>query len=203
MNERPSSFNLDFQNTSTNGKIVVALERIAEAFRVLLWQESKVHKLSPIQLQILIFLLYHDEGKRTVSYLAQEFNMTKATISDAVKVLAKKALIHKETSTEDSRSYFIHLTEQGESIAKDAATFSRKLHQAVDVLTAQEADHFYKSTLNIIANLHKSGIIQIQRMCKNCQHYAQHEGMHFCKLMNKPLAANELRIDCPEHEAIS
>ena len=36
-----SSFNLDDQNQKIESRIVVALERISEAFRVLLWNESK------------------------------------------------------------------------------------------------------------------------------------------------------------------
>lgn len=203
MDESPSSFDLDFQNSSTEDKIVVALERISEAFRVLLWQESKTHKLSPIQLQIIIFLLYHDDSKRKVSYLAQEFNMTKATISDAVKALSNKGMIRKETAPEDSRSYFIHLTEKGLKVAQQASTFSQPLLKSIkNGLSEEETDMFYKSTLNIIDSLHKLGIIQLQRMCKNCQFYAQNQGMHFCKLLNKPLSSNELRIDCPEHVPI-
>lgn len=200
MSETPSSFNLAYQNQATAGKIVVALERISEAFRVLLWEASKQHKLSPIQLQILIFLLFHEETMRKVSYLAQEFNMTKATVSDAVKVLAQKDLIRKETSPTDSRSYFIHLTAKGEQIAQDASRFSQKLLQAVQLLGQEEADSFYKSTLTIMESLQQNGVIQVQRMCKTCQHYANNQGLHFCKLINKPLAINELRVDCPEHE---
>src|SRR5690606_32595860 len=82
-----SPFDLAYQNKHINGKIIAALERISQAFRVLLWEESKEFALSPIQVQVLIFLLHHSEQKRKVSYLAEEFNMTKATISDTVKTL--------------------------------------------------------------------------------------------------------------------
>jgi len=82
-----SDFDLTNQNRNTSSKIVASLERIAQAFRVLLWQESKAHALTPIQVQMLIFLLHHSEEKRKVSYIAREFNMTKATVSDTVKTL--------------------------------------------------------------------------------------------------------------------
>jgi hypothetical protein len=54
-----SSFNLNEQNQKIESRIVVALERISEAFRVLLWNESKENSLSPIQIQILIFIYFH------------------------------------------------------------------------------------------------------------------------------------------------
>jgi len=90
-----SPFDRDYQNLSTDSKIIVALERVAEAFRVLLWNESKTHDLSPIQIQILVFLRFHPQEICKVSYLANEFNLTKATISDSVKTLLRKQLIEK------------------------------------------------------------------------------------------------------------
>ena len=100
-----SSFNLNEQNQKIESRIVVALERISEAFRVLLWNESKENSLSPIQIQILIFIYFHSHEKCKVGYLADEFNMTKATISDSVKVLLSKELVAKETDPIDTRSY--------------------------------------------------------------------------------------------------
>ncbi|KXK41291.1 MAG: transcriptional regulator [Bacteroidetes bacterium OLB11] len=101
-----SSFNLSTQNQKVESRIVVALERISEAFRVLLWNESKENSLSPIQIQILIFLYFHSLEKCKIGYLASEFNMTKATISDSVKVLFTKNLVTKEINHLDSRSFF-------------------------------------------------------------------------------------------------
>lgn len=61
MNKSP--FDLSHQNLTVDSKIVAALERISQAFRVLLWNESKELSLSPIQIQVLIFLLYHSDEK--------------------------------------------------------------------------------------------------------------------------------------------
>ena len=119
-----SPFSLDQQNENIEGRIVVALERISEAFRVLLWNESKENALSPIQIQILIFIYFHTPEFNKVSYLAEEFNMTKATISDSVKVLVAKKLVSKETDATDTRSYSLSLTKEGEKIARKASTFA-------------------------------------------------------------------------------
>lgn len=53
---KKSAFDIHNQNTNTDSKIIASLERIAQAFRVLLWNESKEFSLSPIQIQVLIFL---------------------------------------------------------------------------------------------------------------------------------------------------
>lgn len=86
-----SAFDLSTQNNDFTSKIVAGLERVSEVFRLLLWQHSKVIGLSPIQIQILMFVEYHAEDLCNVSYLAKEFNVSKPTISDAVKVLKKKS----------------------------------------------------------------------------------------------------------------
>lgn len=116
-----SPFNLSEQNYKVESRIVVALERIAEAFRVLLWNESKENSLSPIQIQILIFIYFHSLDKCKIGYLADEFNMTKATISDSVKVLFAKNLVSKHTDPADTRSYSLSLTDKGKKIAQKAS----------------------------------------------------------------------------------
>lgn len=196
-----SDFDLTHQQQSTESKIVASLERISQAFRVLLWQESKTYALSPIQVQVLIFLLYHSSEKRKVSYLADEFNMTKATISDTVKVLEQKDLITKEHEPHDTRSYIIHLTEKGKTVAENTSLFTRELREPINKLHPDDKDTLLLSLLDIIRHLNKSGVITIQRMCMSCAyHQVSDEGQtHFCKLLNQKLHVKDLRIDCPEH----
>lgn len=197
-----SDFDLIHQNQSTESKIVASLERIAQAFRVLLWQESKEFSLSPIQVQVLIFLLYHSEEKRKVSYLADEFNMTKATISDTIKTLEQKNLITKEYEQHDTRSYIIHLTKKGKDIADKTSFFTKEIRTPIDKLHQDDKENLLLSLLNIIQHLNKSEVITIQRMCMSCSYYQPSDKgqKHFCKLLNQNLHVTDLRIDCTEHE---
>lgn len=197
-----SDFDLTHQNQSTESKIVASLERIAQAFRVLLWQESKEFSLSPIQVQVLIFLLYHSEEKRKVSYLADEFNMTKATISDTIKTLEQKNLITKEYEQHDTRSYIIHLTKKGKDIADKTSFFTKDIRTPIDKLHQDDKENLLLSLLNIIQHLNKSEVITIQRMCMSCSYYQPSDKgqKHFCKLLNQNLHVTDLRIDCTEHE---
>ncbi|HRH84069.1 MAG TPA: MarR family winged helix-turn-helix transcriptional regulator [Bacteroidia bacterium] len=196
-----SDFDLNFQNKSVDGRIVAALERISQAFRVLLWQESRDYSLSPIQIQVLIFLLHHSNDKCKVSYLADEFNMTKATISETVKTLEQKKLIQKNYQEYDNRSYTIQLTKTGNAIATQTALFSKEFHKPIAKLNDDDKETMLLSLLNIINHLNKTGVITIQRMCLTCTHHemSENEESHFCKLLNRKLHSTELRIDCPEH----
>lgn len=198
---KKSLFDLEYQNTSIESRIIASLERISQAFRVLLWQESTEYSLSPIQVQVLIFLLHHSEEKRKVSYLADEFNMTKATISDTIKSLEQKQLIKKEYLSDDTRSFVINLTAKGKTLANKTALFAQQLIAPIEKLHNDDKQNLLLSLIEIIHHLNKAGIITIQRMCFTCSYYqvSENRKKHFCKLLNQELQNAELRIDCPEH----
>ena len=199
----PSVFDINNQLQSIESKIVVALERISEAFRVLLWEEAKEHALSPIQVQLLIFCCFHTEEKRKIGFLAVEFNLTKATISDAVKTVELKGYIRKETAIGDTRSYSIHLTKKGMALTKKLAAFANPLHNSVSNLSDNQKQVLFNSLLELIQKLQTAGIISINRMCLACRFYEKKTNNHYCNYLNTPLKNTELRIDCREYEMIN
>lgn len=196
-----SAFDVTRQNQKMESKIVAALERISEAFRVLLWNESKENALSPIQIQLLIFLLFHTEKQCKVSYLAQEFNMSKATISDSVKILLQKNLVLKLDDPADTRSYIIALSPEGKQTAEKSAGFAFAIEKPLDSLSREQKEIMLSGLLRLILELNKSGIITLQRMCFTCSHFQDRHGSPYCHLLQSNLSASEIRLDCPEHEA--
>lgn len=189
--------------SNIDSKIVAALERIAQAFRVLLWDASKEYGLSPIQVQGLAFLLHQPEKKRKASMLAAEFDMTKATISTTLRILEEKGLIKRASEPQDTRSSIIHLTEKGRVVAQKTAGFASQLREPVARPYPAEKDGLLLGLLTIINRLNQSGVITVQRMCLTCTHYSAEmdDKQHFCRLMNKELKIHELRVDCPEHRS--
>jgi len=196
-----SAFDPERHITNIDYKIVAALEKISEVFRVLLWTEAKEHKLSPIQLQLLIFLKYHSsEKQRRIASMAREFNLTKATISDSIKVLEQKGLIQRTDDEFDSRSFNFSLTEKGMKLTGMIENFTLPLDGAIAELSSQQKEFFLLSVLDLIFRLNQNSIITTQRMCYNCFYYGgDRQQNHFCNLMQKPLKVDELRIECPEH----
>jgi DNA-binding MarR family transcriptional regulator len=196
-----SAFDPERHITNVDYKIVAALEKISEVFRVLLWTEAKEHKLSPIQMQLLIFIKYHNSDKqRRIASMAREFNLTKATISDSIKVLEQKGLIKRTDDAFDSRSFNFSLTDQGTKLTGMIENFTLPLDGAIATLSTQQKDQFLMSVLDLIYRLNQTGIISTQRMCYTCFYYrGDMQQNHFCNLMQKPLAIDELRIECSEH----
>jgi DNA-binding MarR family transcriptional regulator len=194
-----ASFDPEQQIGRIESKIVVALERLFEAFRVLLWQEGKRHGLSPIQIQVLLFLYYHSSDKSRISYLADEFNMTKATMSDSVRILFQKGLVEKQLDQSDARSHLMHLTEAGRRIAIDTEHYASIMEESLAGLSPLLQQSMMEGLLELIAGLSRSGVITAQRMCTSCRYYSRRSGKVFCSLLQQELSSIEIRLDCPEH----
>lgn len=193
-------FNLESQNADLDNKIVAGLERLSQVFRILLWEKAKEHNLSPIQIQLLIFLQHHAADLSTISYLAQEFNFTKPTISDAIKVLEQKGFIKKFTSSTDTRSYTIQLTTSGKELVRATENYPNPLISLIARTSETDKIVLWRNIYTLIFQLNKLEVISVQRTCFNCKYYSNRSKKHFCNLLNQKLDTQEIRIDCGEFE---
>lgn len=198
-----SVFNLNTQNHDLDTKIVAGLERLTLAFKTLLWDKAKEHLLSPIQIQLLIFIHYHTTEKTTVSYLAKEFNITKATVSDAVKVLEQKGHIEKISSGKDTRSYTMALTGTGLEIVNDTENYPAPFTGIVSAFDMADKITLWNGIASLIIQLNKMEVISTQRTCPNCRYFSKTDGISYCGLLDKFLQDTDIRIDCPEFNAAS
>lgn len=194
-----SVFNIEFQQKSITSKIVVGLERIANVFKILLWEHAKVIGLSPIQIQILIFIAYHKTEFCNVSHLAKEFNITKPTVSDAIRMLDKKKYIIKDYSISDGRSYTILLSDLGKKTVSETEKFANPIEKQLNTIGEADLESLFKSLSKLIYQLNKSGVLTIQRTCFGCKFYDKSKNKDYCKLMEKELLTSDIRLDCPEY----
>jgi DNA-binding MarR family transcriptional regulator len=198
-------FDLSAQHGDVDSKIVAALERLGQVFRVLLREKAQEHGLSPIQAQFLVYLLYHDVELRRVSQLAREFGLTQATVSDAVASLEAKGLVGREHWPEDGRVMTLRLRPQGELVACKLSTWADTVREYLDIGPSEEKEVVMRFLMRLIAALQRSGIITVARMCVTCRFFKRDahpetDSPHHCRLLDVPLAGSDLRVDCPEYE---
>ncbi len=195
----------DDRQQAVDAKIVAALERISQVFRILLWERAKETNLSPIQIQILIFLRDHaGKDMRRTGGVAREFDLTPATISDALTSLESKGFIRRERIDEDRRGVGILLTPAGAQLAETIDNWTDPAREHISNMDADDRERAFLFLSSLIFSLQKSGIISIVRMCANCVFFAPGgpslaDGPHYCTLLKQPLTIQELRIDCPDH----
>ncbi len=200
-----SVFDLPSQHGDVESKIVAALERLGQVFRVLLRERAHEYGLSPIQAQFLIYLLYHDVELRRVSQLAREFGLTQATVSDAVASLEEKGLVGRERWPEDGRVMTLRLSPEGRVVAAGLSTWADTVREHLDLCPSEEREVVMRFLVRLIGSLQRSGVITVARVCVTCRFFQRdaHPGMdspHHCRLLDVPLGGPDLRIDCPEHE---
>jgi len=193
-------FDLEIQNSNIEGKIVAGFERLSQVFKILLWEKAKKYNLSPIQIQLLIFIKYHSKNKSTVSYLAKEFNLTKATVSDTIKILEHKKFISKEIQPDDSRSYTVALTPKGLEIVLLIEDFTDPLYYMVASTSKNDKLILWRTISSLLQQLNHLQIINLQNTCPNCHYYSEENKAKYCQLMNIKLESNDIRIDCSDHK---
>jgi len=196
----PSPFNPQEQIDNIDAKLIYGLEKVSQIYRTLLWQTQKESGLSPLQSQMLLFMLFHDDNVISISNFAIEFAVTKATVSDAFKTLIKKELVYKESDPLDKRRQVLKLTNEGIEVATSIQNYTSPLEDSLHVLSAKKKEQLFASLKSLLIELNDKNVISPLRMCTTCRHYALQNKKPYCKLMEKSLQESEVRLDCPEHE---
>lgn len=191
------------QAHSLDSKIIAGLLKLAEAVRVLLWEQAKALSLSPIQIQLLLFLSSHQAALATISALAAEFNLTKATVSDSVRVLENKGLLVKAADPADARSHSLQLTPAGKKLLAQLGAVFDPLAQALAGFSSEAKAEHWALVSGLIWRLIQAGIITPQRMCWGCKHYTQRKSSGYCSLLQVPLQPEQIRLDCVEFSAVT
>ncbi len=195
-----SSFNPQEQVSNLDAKLIYALERVSQVYRTLLWQTQSETGLSPIQSQILLFMLFHNDKLLSISSFAIEFSVTKATISDAFKTLEKKGLVRKEKDIVDKRRQILKLTSDGAKLAHQIEEYSKPLDDILKNSPIVEKKVFFTTLIEILNALNDKNILAPLRMCTSCHYYELKDGKSYCNLLNALLKEEEIRLDCPEYE---
>lgn len=209
-NSMPSILDPSGRHTDPDAKITAALDRLGFVFRSLLASEAREvvdgAALSPLQAQSLVFVQGHAQTR--VTTLAHEFEVSAATVSDAVRTLVSKGLLTKSPLPEDRRVVVLELTEVGLRAASRLAGWADMVRQHVAEAAPEDRAVVLEFLLGLIGRLAQAGTMSAVRACTTCQYLgreptAEGEVAYTCKLAGISLAVQDLRLDCPEHEAIA
>jgi len=198
-----SVFDIQHQHDNVPAKIIAGLDRISQALRFLMWERGKEYGLTPIQMQCLIFVRYHKGEQNRAGKLAKEFDVTAATISQAIKTLIGKGYIKRETLESDARVQTLQLTQEGLTICNDIDDWANGILAKLKDSNSQKLTDALQFILAFIQSLQEEGMISVARQCTTCLYFANdpaNETGLYCELLRKQLKTADLRIDCPEHE---
>lgn len=201
-----SIYNPASQEKSTDLKIAFAIDKLSESLRNLIWTKYSKYKLSPIQIKFLIYLLYQSGSGRTVSNLAREFDLTKATVSDAIRSLENKSLLVRKKGKEDRRISRLTLTAKGTQTARSLSDFGSELLSSIKRIEKGKKTVLMRSLMDIIEGMHRQGIISVARICTTCGHFESakaSKGRYKCKRVGKSMSEDDLKMNCRSHKVRS
>lgn len=189
-------------SSSLDHTIVEALERVSQVFRTLLWEAGKPKKLSPIQIQFLLYISAHHRKFSSVSELSRTFHLTPATVSDAIKSLEQKGIVQKIISRRDGRKFPISLTREGFSLAKQLSSCYKPVLELIHNFPTESREAVMIFLLRLLESFRSHHLLDEVKTCLSCAYFQNEMDSitlqePFCLLRNVPLPVGELRLNCP------
>jgi DNA-binding MarR family transcriptional regulator len=183
-------------------RLADGLTRLAAVARQLDWQAAEAAGLSPTQADILRFVVHRPAGARLTAAAAHA-GVRKATASDAVTALERKALVHKYADALDGRALALKTTTEGSRVA---LAWPSSFAPIVAGLSQAEQELLLGLVIKMIQQLQQRQLIAPQRTCVTCRHFREKTAPgtsmpHFCAFVGAPMADRHLRVDCAEYES--
>lgn len=153
--------------------------------------------LQPVQLDALLYLSMANKHSDNAISVSEYLAHTKGTISQSIKVLERKALIHKTLNPEDKRVLHIKVTTVGKHILSQLTEHS-KLQMALTNLSKTNEKALIKSLDAIYQQVHNSENNQSFGQCFTCCHFQGGEPAHCLHFKEEITVAESLQI-CRAH----
>lgn len=181
------------------------LNRLALALQQHAWHDANTLGLSATQVRILAFLSRHAAPPTKLSTVAEDLNLTSATVSDAVRSLTTKGLLRKDRDPLNPRALALTLTDLGWQTAERSVNPPAFLAAAAETLTPDEQTVFLRGLTKMIRTLQERGDIPVARLCVTCTHFRPNIHQddarpHHCTFVDAPFGDRSLRLDCAEHQ---
>lgn len=192
---------------SIQNQIIVGLTKIGLALKSHSFQDAELQGLTPTQGQILALLNAKTDLEMRLSEVADGLATTPATASEAVATLVEKGLAQKCRAADDGRAIAIALTERGRRKAKQVSNWSEFLRSAIDGLSLEEQEVFFRYLLKLIQLLQEKQQIPVSKMCVTCRFfqpntYPDPQRPHHCGYVDAPFGDHDLRLECLDHSEI-
>lgn len=192
------------QRHTLAGRITIGLYRIGQAINYLLRQRGEARRLSPAQIQALLFLKYTRPGVRTIGGLAARLGTTYATASGVADALEHKQLARRQPLPTDRRTVTLTLTDMGETECRELEDVLDTIEAAIADLTPTDQEALLRATQAIVRRLQEAGLVQVYEMCWGCQFFRPYAhpddpaGPHHCAFVDAPLPEAQTYLECPD-----
>ncbi len=183
-------------------------ERFSRIFKIMQWEVAKKYKLSPIQVQFLIFIKEFPDKFCSVLNISKEFGLKPSTVSDAIKSLERKGYLKKEVNQKDKRNFYIKITNKGKDLEKKIKNWNKNFIDALKKVPKEEKLKVYEILLKILMGLQEMESLPFFQSCINCKNLEIKKNNkkieYFCKITEKKLNIMDIKLNfCNKFKRIS
>lgn len=180
--------------------LVAALDRLGRGLRTHRQAVAGELGLTPLQAEILLVLADAPPPEPVVTALAAELGVRQPTASESVAALVRKGLVDRTPAPDDRRVTTLALTVDGREVAVAVSAADDVLVDAAATLPAGVQGAAVHALLELIGAMLDRGVIDVARACTTCRFYRRVADGAACELLQVPLTARTLRVDCPDHQ---
>lgn len=200
-----SIFDPIYRQENVSGQIARKFFSIGQAIKHMLWQKSKLEKLTPAQIQILLYLNYSRPDTTTVNALAKYLSCTPATVSGILDVLQNKNLIERKKQNDDRRKVILALTEKGTAEISALQDVGKDIEEMVKDFSEKEQEVLQRLLAKMATKLAEKGMIVDSDICAKCCFFLRDknpasEKPHYCNLLNVLLSDSDIYTECPDYK---
>ncbi len=198
----------DFSSPPLPERLRDGLDRLASLQRLEQWRVSGAQGLNPTQISILRLLGRPGLAGSRVQTIAAELGLAQPTVTDSLLALERKGYILRQSDRRDGRAVHIELSEAGRTALQNAQARMTLAGKALAALSDEEQTILLRITIKMIRALLEDGAMPVQRMCVTCRYFRPHaqpqtSRPHYCEFVKAPFAADDIRLDCGDHDAAS
>lgn len=177
------------------------VERLSELLKIDARKAGAVHGLQPVQLEVLHYLTICNQFSDTPMAVTEYLGQTKGTVSQTLKVLEKKDLLHKQTDANDRRISHLKVSTKGKRLLEDTIPTAMFV-KTCESLSENKQTAIADSLQQLITALLQANDMKTFGICHSCRHNSKTENDdYYCNLVQQPLTVIDIKLICREHES--
>lgn len=178
------------------------LERIGGLLRSEMRQAARRRGLQPVQLEALVYLIRCNRFSNTPAALADYLGLTRGTVSQSLLALERKGFLSRVPDREDRRVVHLQPTAEGRA-AVSLLTRPTIWDSACSTLDSGLLERMGADLETLLTAIQKAHGARTFGQCHTCRHLRIEGAEVFrCGLTGAPLAPEETRRICREHEPL-
>ena len=175
------------------------IERLGNLVRVNVRAVCNKYGLRPAQLEAFRFLTQCNRYSDTPQAVTEFLGLPKGSVSQTIKVLEKKGLLHKRRYVKDKRLIHLSPTAKGRQLIQDAVP-AASVAQGIGKLSISDSQVAADSLRTLLHSVQIENDLKTFAPCYTCRFNQKRENVYFCGLTHEPLTEQDVALLCHEHQ---